>query len=62
MTEREPSADFDAVADVWKSVAWAYAHIRARVAAGGLGWRGWPESAACGRARNGDVESAEPRT
>jgi Poly A polymerase head domain len=38
----EPHDNYDAVDDVWKSVAFAYQHIRERVARGGPGWRGWP--------------------
>jgi hypothetical protein len=55
------SNDYDAADDLSRSIEYAYEAIRTRVARGGHGWRGWPESATCGRARNGDVEPAEPR-
>lgn len=34
--------DYDAAADMRASIEFAYGHIRARVAAGGPGWRGYP--------------------
>ena len=47
MSERLRDSDaYDAVADVWKSVAWAYQHIRARMRDGGPGWRPTPMAAA----------------
>jgi hypothetical protein len=36
--------DYDAADDMRRSVEFAYQHIRERVARGGRGWRGWPES------------------
>jgi hypothetical protein len=37
-----PPDDYDPKADLSRSVEYAYEAIRARVAHGGRGWRGWP--------------------
>jgi hypothetical protein len=37
---------YDAATDMRRSIEFAYAFIRARVARGGSGWRGWPGPAA----------------
>jgi hypothetical protein len=45
MTERSRD-NYDAADDMRESVEYAYRHIRERVALGGRGWCGWPESMA----------------
>jgi hypothetical protein len=39
-----PHDDYDPAADLTASIELAYQLVRARVAAGGRGWGGWPES------------------
>jgi hypothetical protein len=43
--------DYDPSHDMCRSIEFAYACIRARVARGGPGWCGWPESVALDAAR-----------
>jgi hypothetical protein len=38
--------DYDPSQDMCRSIEFAYACIRARVARGGRAWRGWPENSA----------------